>query len=202
MKVEGSAVVHAPKGQVWDALNDPAVLVRTIPGCERLQEIGPDRYHMTVHGGVASMKGAFAGEVRLHDQRQPDSFVLSATGAGAPGTVDADVTVTLTEDGAGATRLDYVADAVVGGMIGGVGQRVLAGAARRTAGEFFGAVDAALSGVAAAPAPTEEAGVYEAPARAPRVASGGDFGRGMVVGAGIALLGAIVGGWVAGRRRG
>ncbi|MDP9393273.1 MAG: carbon monoxide dehydrogenase subunit G [Actinomycetota bacterium] len=148
MKVRGEALLHAPVEKVWGALNDPAVLARTIPGCERLDEIGPDHYRMTVSAGVASIKGTYQGDVQLAEQRPPDAFVLRAIGAGAPGTVSADVAVRLTDAGDGSTRLDYDADAVVGGMIGGVGQRVLSGVAKKTAGEFFRAVDDVLTGTA------------------------------------------------------
>ncbi|MDP9416943.1 MAG: carbon monoxide dehydrogenase subunit G, partial [Actinomycetota bacterium] len=148
MKVRGDAVLHAPPDAVWRALNDPAVLVRTIPGCERLEQIGPDRYRMTVTAGVASIKGTYQGEVALTDPRPPSSFVLKASGAGAPGTVSADVVVTLADAGDSSTRLEYDADAVVGGMVGGVGQRVLTGVAKKTAGEFFAAVDDVLTGKA------------------------------------------------------
>src|SRR3712207_6498404 len=107
--------------------------------------------------GVASIKGVYQGDVELTDQQPPGSFVLKASGAGAPGTVSADVKVTLTGDGAGRTRRDYDADAVVGGVIGGVGQRVLSGVAKKTAGEFFQAVDGVLTGAATAvPAPRTE----------------------------------------------
>jgi len=157
MKVTGSAVLHAPRDRVWAALNDPAVLVRTIPGCHRLEQVGPDAYRATVTAGVASIKGTYSGDVRLSDQAEPDSFMLHAAGAGAPGTVSADVRVTLAEADGGATRLDYDADAVVGGVIGGVGQRMLAGVAKKTAGEFFSAVDDVLTGRAAAPAGAPQA---------------------------------------------
>ncbi|HEY7044041.1 MAG TPA: carbon monoxide dehydrogenase subunit G, partial [Nocardioidaceae bacterium] len=95
MLVSGSATVGAAPDEVWKALNDPAVLVRTIPGCQRLEEIGPDSYTMTVTAGVASIKGVYTGQVRLTDQQPPDTFVLKASGAGGPGTVSADVRVTL-----------------------------------------------------------------------------------------------------------
>jgi uncharacterized protein len=157
MKVTGSAVLHAPRDRVWAALNDPAVLVRTIPGCQQLEQVGPDAYRATVTAGVASIKGTYSGDVRLSDQAEPDSFMLHAAGAGAPGTVSADVRVTLAEADGGATRLDYDADAVVGGVIGGVGQRMLAGVAKKTAGEFFSAVDDVLTGRAAAPAGAPQA---------------------------------------------
>ena len=213
MKVTGSATLHAPREKVWEALNDPAVLVRTIPGCQQLEEIGPDRYRMTVTAGVASVKGTYQGDVSLTDQEQPGSFTLKASGAGAPGTVSADVKVTLAEAD-GQTRLDYDADAIVGGVVGGVGQRVLSGVAKKTATEFFKAVDDVLTGKApSVPSPRDEAsagelsavpapGVFTAP---PTAAAGGvggvDFIKGLVVGAAVALAGVLVGGWVS-RRRG
>lgn len=207
MKVTGSATLHAPREKVWEALNDPAVLVRTIPGCQQLEEVGPDRYRMTITAGVASIKGTYQGDVSLSDQQQPGSFTLKASGAGAPGTVSADVKVTLAEAD-GDTRLDYDADAIVGGVVGGVGQRVLSGVAKKTAGEFFKAVDDVLTGKAPAvpvPAPRDEAvaeqlsaapspGVFTAP---PKARSGGligsDFVKGALFGAAVALLGVLVG---------
>jgi uncharacterized protein len=214
MRIAGNATLHAPVEAVYAALRDPRVLVRTIPGCERLEQVGEDAYQMTVTAGVASVRGTYAGDVRLTDQRAPHGFVLRASGSGAPGTVSADVTVELSPGDNGTTELTYDADAVVGGMIGGVGQRLLTGVAKRTAGDFFTAVDQVLAGeVGAAPTGVEE----EAPARAaaggagPRVYSaparrratalpGGEFAAGVVLGAAAALLGALVGGYLARRR--
>lgn len=197
MKVAGQAVLHAPIERVWDALNDPAVLVRAIPGCQRLEPTGPDAYAMTVTAGVASIKGSYAGSVRLTEQQQPDSFVLRAAGAGGPGTVEARVSVRLSEQD-GATLLDYDADAVVGGVIGGVGQRMLAGVAKKLAGEFFTNVDAVLNGTAAGPEPSGAAGVastgYPAPVAAGMTtARPVEFILGAVFGAAAALLGVLVG---------
>jgi uncharacterized protein len=223
MKITGNATLHAPRDRVWQALNDPEVLVRTIPGCQELRANGQDSYQMTLTAGVASIKGTYQGSVKLTDQRPPADFMLHASGAGGPGTVDAKVKVTLAEEGDGETRLDYDADAVVGGMIGGVGQRVLTGVAKKTAGEFFRAVDDVLAGrapavpaaagapgaPAAAGAPHEgaradaPAGVYRAPAAAPGgpLARVPEFAKGAVFGAAVALLGVAVGAIVAGRRR-
>jgi carbon monoxide dehydrogenase subunit G len=213
VKVSGSATLHAPREQVWTALNDPAVLVRTIPGCQQLEEVGPDTYRMTLTAGVASIKGSYQGDVALTDQEQPGAFTLRASGAGAPGTVSADVRVTLSEADAGTTRLEYDADAVVGGMIGGVGQRVLTGVAKKTAGEFFAAVDDVLTGKApSVPAPRAEPtdvgaglpapGVYTAPGGGSGAAGAlsSDFVKGAVFGAVVALLGALVGALGARRR--
>lgn len=202
MKVSGEATLHAPAEKVWTALTDPAVLVRTIPGCERLEATGPDAYSMVVTAGVASVKGTYAGKVALSDQRVPRSFLMTASGSGGPGTVSTEVRVALDDVGDGSTRLTYDADAVVGGMVAGVGQRMLTAVAKRTAAEFFGAVDDVLTGKASAPVPAEsssEAGTYTAPQAQTQPTNDG-FLRGVVVGAVIALGGVLVGGLL-GRRR-
>jgi carbon monoxide dehydrogenase subunit G len=236
MRIAGTATLHAPVDTVYQALRDPAVLVRTIPGCERLEEVGEDAYAMTVTAGVASVRGTYAGDVRLTDHRAPHGFVLRASGSGTPGTVAADVTVDLASGDDGTTELTYNADTTVGGMLGGVGQRLLTTVAKRTAGEFFDAVDQVLAGGGeeeaaltpgseAAPgartgvaggAPLPGAGVAGAAARpgaegpGPRVYSaparrraagppGGEFAAGVVLGAAAALLGALVGGYLARR---
>jgi hypothetical protein len=253
MRIAGTATLHAPVETVYQTLRDPAVLVRTIPGCERLEEVGEDAYAMTVTAGVASVRGTYAGDVRLTDHRAPHGFVLRASGSGTPGTVSADVVVELSPGQDGTTDLSYNADATVGGMLGGVGQRLLTTVAKRTAGEFFTAVDdlltgggaeeaaltpggagtseagtagaaptagtaptagaAPTAGVGAFPTGTRDAGaparagaggagprVYSAPAR-PRATAipGGEFAAGVVLGAAAALLGALVGGYLARR---
>lgn len=169
MQLNGSVTVAAPVTRVWDALQDPAVLARTIPGCSSLEETGPDTYRMVVTAGVASIQGTYVGQVELADPDPPRSFVLRARGQGAPGTVDATVRVRLT-DGDGSTRIDYEADATVGGMVGGVGQRMLGSVAKRTAGEFFAAVERDLAALAADPG--SAAGAAQAAGRSPAEAAG------------------------------
>lgn len=201
MKVSGETTLHADPAAVWAAVTDPQVLVRTIPGCQRLETTGPDAYSMTVSAGVAAIKGSYDGTVALTDQQPPASFVLRAAGAGAPGTVKTDVTVTLTDGGDGTTTLRYDADAIVGGMVGGVGQRMLAGVAKKVAGEFFANIDGVLTG-ATPPAPVAAAIPPGMPGLAAPAAerSSGDFGRGVLVGAAIALAGVAVGALLGQRR--
>jgi len=80
MKVRGTATLQAPAERVWAALNDPAVLVQTIPGCEQLEAVGPDRYRMTITAGVASIKGTYLGDVELADPQPPEAFTLRRPG--------------------------------------------------------------------------------------------------------------------------
>ncbi|PKH38938.1 hypothetical protein SAMN05192575_103388 [Nocardioides alpinus] len=214
MKFTGENVLAAPVGQAWDALLDPAVLVRTIPGCERLEATGDNAYAMTVTAGVASIKGTYAGSCELRDLVEHESLVMKLDGAGAPGTIGATVNVRFTPEGS-STRISYDADAVVGGMIGGVGQRMLTSVSKRMAGEFFGNVDGVLAsgGVAAVPsaepglatgasAPSSTSGgaVFTAPAPSAAAGSRQEFLTGVAVGAGLVVLGVVVGG-IFGRRR-
>jgi carbon monoxide dehydrogenase subunit G len=194
MKLSGTATLHGPVEHVYATLNDPAVLVRTIPGCQRLEQIADGEFRMVLTAGVASIKGTYQGEVRLTDQRAPHSFVLKASGSGGPGTVSAAVNVSLAPADGGTTVLSYDADAVVGGMIGGVGQRMLTGVAKKTAEEFFAAVDGVLTGQVAAPVPTEEpaGAVFTRPPSA-RPAFSGSFAAGVLAGAAAALAGVLVG---------
>jgi carbon monoxide dehydrogenase subunit G len=209
MKIIGNAQFAAEPSTVWQALNDPAVLVQSIPGCHRLEALGGDAYAMTVAAGVGSIKGVYDGRVRLTDQEHPGSFRMHAEGSGAAGTIGADVLVTLEQSDSGGTSVTYDADAVVGGMIGGVGQRMLVGVSKRMAAEFFGNVETVLAG--AAPGPSADRPATE-PAAAPAgsvftapkggevaPAGGGSFVQGIVVGAAAALLGAVVGGWISRR---
>ena len=213
MKISGSNDVPFPVGQVWDALLDPRVLVATIPGCERLAATGENAYDMTVTAGVAAIKGTYQGQCALSDLKQHDSLVMRLSGAGAPGTIDATVNVSFTESAPGTTRIDYEADAVVGGMVGGVGQRMLTSVSKRMAGEFFGNVARAIASPAAAepaqvspgataePAQTSPGAVFSAPAKTSGIGSQDDFVKGIAVGAGLVVLGVVVGGLFGRRRR-
>ena len=202
MKISGQNTVAAPVQQVWDALLDPAVLVRTIPGCERLEETGDHTYAMTVSAGVAAIKGTYDGTCALSDLDEPASLTMKVQGAGGPGTIDDTVAVSFGDNGDGTTLLGYDADAVVGGMIGGVGQRMLSSVSKRMAGEFFGNVERAIMQPAAeegastvsTPEPSEPGTkVFTAPVRTGGGFDEQSFLKGIAVGAGLVLLGVLAG---------
>ncbi len=144
MRISGSADLHASAEAVYAALADPSVLLRTLPGCQEVETIGPDHNRMTITAGVGSIKGTYLGSVHIVDQDPPHGYTLKASGSSVAGTIDATAKITLTPNG-GVTHIEYHADTVVGGPIGGVGQRMLAGVARKLAGEFFSAVDRELT---------------------------------------------------------
>jgi len=136
MKLEGSYDVKAPRQKVWDAFLDPETLRKAIPGCEKLELIGNDEYKATLKIGVAAVKGTFEGKVRLLEKKPPESYRLAAEGSGGPGFVRADTLITLT-DTDGGTRVSYSADVQIGGLIAGVGQRMLGGVSKMMADQFF-----------------------------------------------------------------
>ena len=203
MKFTGENVLDAPVDQAWDALLDPTVLVRTIPGCERLEATGENAYAMTVTAGVAAIKGTYAGSCELSDLQPGSSLVMKLDGAGAPGTIGATVDVGFTDNGDGTTTVAYDADAVVGGMVGGVGQRMLSSVSKRMAGEFFGNVAEAIEQPPSVePVETTAAGApaFTAPAKPRGLVSKDDFIKGIAVGAGLVALGVVLGG-IFGRKR-
>ena len=144
MKLEGSYEVKAPREKVWSAFLDPETLRKAIPGCEKLEMIGPDEYKATLKIGVAAVKGTFEGKVRLLDKKPSGSYRLAADGSGGPGFVRADTLISLA-DIDGGTRVTYSADVQVGGLIAGVGQRMLGGVSKMMADQFFNRMSEQLS---------------------------------------------------------
>ncbi len=215
MKITGTSTLDSPVDQVWEAILDPAVLAACIPGCTSLTAVGEDRYAMTVTAGVAAIKGTYDGEVSLGDMEEPSGLTLRARGAGAPGTVDADVKVRLAPSGGG-TEVTYDANASVGGAIGGVGQRMLSGVTKKMAGEFFTALDQHIAGGGAAAPLALPAGVitpatgvsgtpavgttFTGRAAAPAATSTRDLVLAAVAGGLLALAGVALGARI-GRRR-
>jgi uncharacterized protein len=136
MKIEGSHDVSAPRQKVWDAFLDPEELRQAIPGCEKLDALGNDEYRAIMKVGIGPVKGTFEGKVKLTDKQPPNTYRMAVEGSGGPGFVRGDTTITLS-DIPGGTRVAYSADVQIGGMIAGVGQRMLGGASKMLADQFF-----------------------------------------------------------------
>ena len=136
MKIDGSYIFNAPRERVWQVLLDPKVLAQCVPGCETLNEVGPDKYEAIMKVGVASVKGTYKGKVSIKDKQAPSHYVLSGEGSGGPGFMQGDVAVDL-EEKDGQTLLKYSTEAKVGGLIASIGQRMLNGVAKMMLDQFF-----------------------------------------------------------------
>lgn len=136
MKFEGKYTFKAPREKVWQVLLDPKILAQCMPGCEDLKEIGPDQYEASVKVGVAAVKGTYKAKISIKDKQPPSHYVLSGQGSGGPGFMQGDMAIDLEQEG-GETLLKYSTDAKVGGLIAGVGQRMIGGIAKMMIDQFF-----------------------------------------------------------------
>jgi len=128
--VEGSYVFRLPRAVVWDALQDPAVLVRALPGGMALEQQGEASYHGAMRVGIGPVTAAeFTVRVTLLDREPPQRFAMVVDGHSGLGFTRGTAQVSLEEDAAG-TVMRYRAELQVGGRIAGVGQRVLDTAAK------------------------------------------------------------------------
>lgn len=129
MRIAGNYTFHATREEVWSALNDPEVLARTIPGCQRLEQVGENEYESTLKIGLQAVKGIYNGRVKIDNHVPPESYELHVDGKGNNGFLKGNGAIKLREEG-DTTILDYGGEAQIGGTIASVGQRLLDGAAK------------------------------------------------------------------------
>lgn len=156
MEISGEHRIPAPRNEVWEALNDPAVLQASIPGCEALDKESDTRFTAGVVSKIGSIKARFKGKVDFTDIVPPSSYTISGQGQGGmAGSAKGSARVVLEESGPQETLLRYSANAEVAGKLATVGSRVIQGVVRKTADDFFCNFVEQVSGVkpaAAAPA--------------------------------------------------
>ena len=148
LDIGGKEVIAAPLDKVWAGLNDPTFLCRCIPGCREMSEIAPDKYAVRMDLKVASVGGSFAGEIALSEKTAPQVCRIAVSGSGTLGHGTGDARFTL-EPAEGGTALTYEGVGEIGGLVAGVGQRVLRGVSKHLIGKFFKAVRTELEANAA-----------------------------------------------------
>jgi uncharacterized protein len=136
MKIEGSYKVSAPRARVWQALLDPEVLGRAMPGCEKLKPNADGCFNAEISIGVAAVKGKYHGQVRILDPVVPERYRLSVEGQGKSGFMKGEGMLTLIEQGP-ETIINYSGDVQVGGVVASVGQRLILSAAKQIVNHFF-----------------------------------------------------------------
>lgn len=143
MKIEGTYEISAPRERVFQALTDPGVLQKCIPGCERLEKTAENKYNATLSAGVGPIKGTFAATVAIENMVPPSNYRLVVEGKGQPGFIKGSGDLLL-EENDGATLIRYTGNVQVGGMLASVGQRLIESTAKMLAGKFFSALEAEL----------------------------------------------------------
>ncbi len=140
MEMLGNRKLGITQQQAWDALNDPETLKKCIPGCDRFELTGDNEYSVGLAVKIGPVSAKFNGKVTLSDIQAPDSYKLTFEGQGgvagfAKGA--SGVSLKPVADGAEGCELDYTVQAQVGGKIAQLGQRLIDGAAKSTADDFF-----------------------------------------------------------------
>ena len=170
MDILGEYRINASRQAVWEALNDPDVLRQCIPGCEQLTRDGDGPLNATINAKVGPVSARFKTVLTLQNINAPESYTLVGEGkGGAAGFGKGSADVTLAETGP-VTVLSYSAKFSVGGKLAQVGSRLVQGAARKTADQFFLNFAEQLGGEAVTPEAAE--GAAAGGATVPRAASG------------------------------
>ena len=144
MDISGSYTFNAPPERVWALLMDPAVLSSCIPGCDRFEPDGENRYKITLTVGLAAITGTYDGTVELTDMIPQTSYGLVVEGQGRPGFVKGTTAVVLRAAGA-TTAVDVSANVQTGGAIARLGQRLVGGVAKMMMDRFFACLQSKLT---------------------------------------------------------
>ena len=137
MEMQASRQLAVTQQQAWDALNDPEVLKVCIPGCDKVEATGENQYAIGMALKIGPVSAKFKGNIELSDIQAPASYKLSFEGQGGPaGHGKGSAAVVLTPNAAGC-ELGYTVQASVGGKIAQLGQRLIDGAAKSMAEDFF-----------------------------------------------------------------
>ncbi|MGZ6007890.1 MAG: CoxG family protein [Rhizomicrobium sp.] len=157
MDFTGRYVIAAAPQKVWEGLNDPTILKTCIPGCEQLDKTSPTDFVATARLKIGPLSATFKGKVSLSELDPPHRCRLSGEGqGGVAGFAKGDAEVVLTPEGSG-TVLSYTAKASVGGKLAQIGQRLIDGAAKQIADDFFKRFAATLELPTLSPDPEVEA---------------------------------------------
>lgn len=146
MELHGEQIIRASRQDVWEALNNPVILSRCIPGCEEITKVSDSETHTRVALKIGPVRARFSGKIFMTDVVEASACTLTFEGAGgAAGFAKGRSAVSLSDEAQG-TRLSYSVEASVGGKLGQIGGRLIDASAKKMADEFFAAFDSALTG--------------------------------------------------------
>lgn len=200
MQMTGEQHIAAPRERVWEALNDPAVLARCIPGCQSLDKEGDDHFAAVAEVKIGPIGARFKGNVQLSDIDAPNGYTITGSGnGGIAGNAKGGAKVRLSAAPGGGTLVHYTVEAEVGGRMAQLGGPIIDATAKNLAGKFFATFGEVVSGNApvaqAAPRAPVMAGATVATRSAAASASPGSI-WGWVA----AVVAALLAGYVLGLR--
>ena len=169
MDMKDSRVINAPQAKVWAALNDPAMLKLCIIGCDSLDATADGTFVAAMSVKVGPVSAKFKGKLQLENVQPPNSYTLKFEGQGGPaGFANGTASVALVAESDVRTRLEYTANAMIGGKLAQVGSRLVDAAARKIADDFFSKFDALVAEPVAVSAGGDRADAAVAPVPPPK----------------------------------
>ena len=136
MKLTGNYEINAPQETVWRTITQPESLQGCIPGCQRLEDVGDSNYEASISAQFGPIRGSFNAKVSIRDWNPHESYRMIVSANGAPGFVNGEAFITLTEDG-GVTTVSVDGDGQAGGLLARVGQRMMENVSRSMMDRFF-----------------------------------------------------------------
>lgn len=140
MQISGERAMKAQQQDVWDVFQDADMLRNSMPGITEFNQIGENEWKGAISLGVGPIKGSYGVKIVMFDQEEPVHYKLAIEGEGGPGWVKAVGAFNLEPIGKD-TKVVYMLDAQVGGLVANVGQRMLSGVAKMILGQFFNNMD-------------------------------------------------------------
>ncbi|MDH3698397.1 MAG: SRPBCC domain-containing protein [Flavobacteriaceae bacterium] len=142
MNFTGEHVFKQSRQQLWNHLMDPKVLAKITPGkSSELEALGNDRYKTVTHIKLGPVNGAFQGKLNLIDKNEPESFSIQMEQLSKIGNAQADMQLTLKEISENQTKLSFVAEAKLSGVIARTGQRVMSAVANKITKDIFESIE-------------------------------------------------------------
>lgn len=148
MTMTGEVQLPASRETVWEKLNDPDVLKGCLPGCEQFERLSENEFQAVATTKIGPVKARFKGKVRLSDLDPPNGYKISGEGEGGVAGFAKGGASVLLSDKDGGTLLTYNVEAQIGGKIAQLGQRLVVGAAKKVADDFFAKFAQAVAGPA------------------------------------------------------
>ena len=156
MKLSGSYQIKLEKQKVWEALNNPEILKKAIPGCEEFIKKSDTEFTATAKNKIGPFNASFTGDIELKNIDAPNSYKIIGSGNSPVGFASGEADVKLEDINNGETNLTYTVEANVGGKIAQVGSRLIDMTAKKMADIFFGKFSELI-------APSRETLVSDAP---------------------------------------
>ncbi len=144
MKIEGEHVFKGPREEVWEMFYDPEVLASALPGTQSLKQINKNEYEGTITLRIGPVSGSFAGNLKITNDKPPESCTLIVDGKGAAGFLKGSGNVHFDDLGDGTTLMKYDGDVNIGGTLASVGQRMIDSVSKIIIKTGFGILDKAL----------------------------------------------------------